>query len=213
MSELQSGLVARDRLVERLEAELAAKQEALDGLERNARRLTDLGASLDGLDRRLGSPPVEILSADLRETGQALPENLSPVEGPVATTVAGSAGRGRKLIIAVDGKERTSYPLPSGDVTIGRGATSDIRVRSPFISRLHARIFTRDDDTFVEDLGSKNGVLLNSVPVERSAALHDGDVISLGGTLELKYVDLERPAAGDREGRGSATADAPPAAR
>jgi pSer/pThr/pTyr-binding forkhead associated (FHA) protein len=42
-------------------------------------------------------------------------------------------------------------------------------------------------------LGSKNGVLVNDTRVAHQAALHDGDVISLGGTLKLTFVDHDEP--------------------
>ena len=40
----------------------------------------------------------------------------------------------------------------------------------------------------IEDAGSKNGILVNSERVQRRV-LRDGDVVSLGGELNLRFVD------------------------
>jgi pSer/pThr/pTyr-binding forkhead associated (FHA) protein len=99
---------------------------------------------------------------------------------------------GRKLVIALDGQQRRTYPLDSGTLTVGRSNDCDIRIHSPFVSRMHARICVRGAATFIEDLSSKNGILVNAKAIDGTAPLHDGDIVSLGGQLELKYVDLER---------------------
>lgn len=48
------------------------------------------------------------------------------------------------------------------------------------VSRRHARFVNKNDSVVVEDLGAKNGVLVNGRRVA-SAALHHGDVVTLGG--------------------------------
>ena len=73
-------------------------------------------------------------------------------------------------------------------MTIGRGHGSDIRIASHFVSRVHAKISTNGIATIIEDAGSKNGILVNSERVQRRV-LHDGDVVSLGGDLNLRFVD------------------------
>ena len=190
MAELQEAVAAEERRVVRLKQQLRDKQQALDLLERSAQRLEDLGASLEGFDRRFSAAPAaEVVSADLR------PVEPSVEQAPANAGPQPALATRRRMIVALEGDEHTSYPLRGNDVTIGRSAESDIRLRSPFISRLHARILVRDADTLIQDLGSKNGILLNSAPITQSAALHDGDIISLGGLLNLKYVDRDEPAA------------------
>ncbi len=177
---LQRELAARAEVVVRLEAALSARQQALDLLERNVQRLDQLGASLAGLDNKFSSVGAEIVAA-----------NPTAVNGHSNGSVNGNGATqpsGRKLI-AVDAATRTSYALHNGEMTIGRAAKNHIRIASPFISRVHARIRMRDSAAIIEDLGSKNGVLVNDARVVHQAALHNGDVISLGGTLELTYVD------------------------
>jgi MoxR-like ATPase len=72
-----------------------------------------------------------------------------------------------------------------------------IRFPDPWMSSQHAKLLLADGAWQIEDAGSKNGTLLNGVPVKR-AALGDGDVIELGHALflyrEALPVDPEAPA-------------------
>jgi pSer/pThr/pTyr-binding forkhead associated (FHA) protein len=95
-----------------------------------------------------------------------------------------------KLIVTIGGEER-DYPIVSNVMTIGRGHASDIRIASHFVSRLHAKVRTDEGATIIEDAGSKNGVLVNSQRVRRRV-LHHGDIVSLGGDFNLRFVDSMR---------------------
>lgn len=68
-----------------------------------------------------------------------------------------------------------------GTFLIGRGADCQLALDDVLVSRRHAAIQVADDDSAVlEDLGSRNGVFLNGVRVEKSAKLQDGDLIRIG---------------------------------
>lgn len=69
--------------------------------------------------------------------------------------------------------------LTGDSVTIGRLATSGIRVDDVNASREHAAFVRDGGHWLIEDLGSTNGTMLNGQPVER-AVLHDGDVVEIG---------------------------------
>ena len=84
--------------------------------------------------------------------------------------------------------ENVDYPLVNSVMTIGRGHESDIRVPSHYVSRVHAKIRTSGLATIIEDAGSKNGILVNSERVKR-CVLHHGDVVSLGGDLNLRFIE------------------------
>ena len=65
---------------------------------------------------------------------------------------------------------------------IGRDADSDLVIRSPAVSRRHARIFHEYDLYRIEDLGSSNGTFINGqrlMPKEVRALRH-GDELRLG---------------------------------
>jgi pSer/pThr/pTyr-binding forkhead associated (FHA) protein len=50
------------------------------------------------------------------------------------------------------------------------------------VSRLHARIDRIDGILSIRDLDSRNGTLVNARPIERAAALSNGDEIDIGTT-------------------------------
>lgn len=63
---------------------------------------------------------------------------------------------------------------------IGRSPSAAVRLADPTVSRLHARIERRDGQTYVEDLGSRNGTSLNGKPIPREALLEVGDRVRVG---------------------------------
>ncbi len=48
---------------------------------------------------------------------------------------------------------------------------------------MHARLFRRGGDVFVEDLGSRNGTYVNGEPVDGSDAAAPGDQVQFGQTV------------------------------
>ncbi len=66
-------------------------------------------------------------------------------------------------------------------ITLGRGENNDLVIADPFSSQEHAVIFSRDDQYWVQDLGSLNGTYLNEVRLERPTVLADGDRLRIGG--------------------------------
>jgi len=75
---------------------------------------------------------------------------------------------------------RYEVALLDGENIIGRDPEAVVTVTSDRASRRHARIVVGDGRSVLEDLGSKNGTLLNGQPVDGSAPLHDGDEILIG---------------------------------
>ena len=92
-----------------------------------------------------------------------------------------------RSLIAVQSKSNVTLPLDNPVTTIGRDPGSDIRIRSRFVSRQHARIVS--EAAYIEDLGSRNGVIVNDQPVDRHR-LHSGDFIRIG-RLHLRYIDIQ----------------------
>ena len=58
--------------------------------------------------------------------------------------------------------------------TMGRSDNADIRVDDPFASSAHARIFSRGDFMWIEDMGSTNGTYLNGRTLRDRGAAQDG---------------------------------------
>ena len=78
------------------------------------------------------------------------------------------------------------YPLTKERTTIGRKPHNDIVIDNLAISGEHATIMTILNDSFLEDLGSTNGTLVNGQPIKKHF-LQNNDVIELG-KYKLKYM-------------------------
>lgn len=75
----------------------------------------------------------------------------------------------------------TLFPLMPV-TSIGRTPSNTIVIDDGFVSSRHVLITLRDRQWWLEDLGSRNGTLLNDVPLTTAVVISGGDVIVLGGT-------------------------------
>jgi pSer/pThr/pTyr-binding forkhead associated (FHA) protein len=100
-----------------------------------------------------------------------------------------------KLILSMDGLVLKEIPLTKERTTIGRKAHNDIQIDNLAVSGEHAVIVTILNDSFMEDLGSTNGTLVNGNPVKKHF-LQNNDVIELG-KYKLKFIQEQgaQPAA------------------
>ncbi len=82
-----------------------------------------------------------------------------------------------------DSFERT---FEGESIIIGRASTADLSLPDRFLSRQHTRIYKEGACFVVEDLGSRNGTLLNGVQISQPTPLKAGDEVRLSGnTLTL----------------------------
>jgi predicted component of type VI protein secretion system len=105
-----------------------------------------------------------------------------------------------KLILSLEGSVIREIPLDKDRITIGRKAQNDIPIENLAVSGEHACIVTILNDSFLEDLGSTNGTLVNGNQVKKHI-LQNNDVIEIG-KYKMKYV-VEAASAGG----GGAPAD------
>jgi hypothetical protein len=70
--------------------------------------------------------------------------------------------------------------LAPGDTIIGRSATCQITIDDPLVSREHAKIRVEGDRLTIEDLKSRNGVLVGGKPLKGVKELVDGDRVRIG---------------------------------
>jgi DNA-binding winged helix-turn-helix (wHTH) protein len=104
------------------------------------------------------------------------------------------ARRGYKFVGAVEARDRErqhrvllvltyegrDYPLAAGEYVIGRSPEASIPIYMRSISRRHARIVVDGQAAWIEDLGSKNGTLVNGRAVQGRVPLSPGDQVRLG---------------------------------
>ena len=69
--------------------------------------------------------------------------------------------------------------------TLGRAPDNHIILPDTCVSSYHARLDRRDGEWWLTDLDSRNGTMLNGVPITKSVPLADGDVIGVG-QVELR---------------------------
>ena len=90
-----------------------------------------------------------------------------------------------KLILSVDGQVLKEYQLTKERTLIGRKPHNDIPIDNLAVSGEHAAIITILNDSFIEDLGSTNGTMVNGKPVKKHF-LQNNDVVEIG-KHKLKY--------------------------
>ena len=106
--------------------------------------------------------------------------------------------RPRLLVIAGPSKDLT-VPLPDGEATIGRDPANVVAIIDPSVSRKHCLLRREEDGRFqIRDLDSRNGTMVNGVPVKEQWLRH-GDEIATGDSIFLFLLEEEnRPGSKSR---------------
>lgn len=115
-----------------------------------------------------------VLWRDLRRQSAGLDEKIIPQLGlyPQAAT----AGPPRTFSVA--------------EITVGRDPGSDLSLDDRTISSRHAHLIFRQDQWWVEDLGSTNGTFLNDHRIETPTVIAHGDRLQFGQNEFLVTIDL-----------------------
>ena len=92
-----------------------------------------------------------------------------------------------KIILSMDGVVLQEYALSKERMTIGRKAHNDIVIDNLAVSGEHAAIVTIQNDSFLEDLDSTNGVMVNGASTKKHF-LQNSDVIEIG-KYKIKYLN------------------------
>ena len=98
-----------------------------------------------------------------------------------------------KLDVRPADGDRFTVPVETDSVVIGRSATADVSISDRFLSRRHARLYRDGDDWLIEDLGSRNGTLVNGVKISAPTSVGPGDVIGISASIvEVSSADTRR---------------------
>jgi pSer/pThr/pTyr-binding forkhead associated (FHA) protein len=123
-------------------------------------------------------PPKLIVSA---------PRNTTSAAGGRAARKAAkrqpaAPAESRLVVLEPTDQSGRAYPL-AAEVTVGRAAGCQITLDDTYASQIHARVFQRDGQYLVEDLGSTNGTYLNRHKVSGPMLIHRGDRLQIGNTV------------------------------
>lgn len=92
-----------------------------------------------------------------------------------------------KMILTLDGVVLKEFSITKDRTTIGRKPHNDVQIDNLAVSGEHAAVVTILNDSFLEDLGSTNGTLVNGQPVKKHF-LQNADVIEIG-KYKIKYLN------------------------
>ena len=96
-----------------------------------------------------------------------------------------------KIILMAEGRVLQEMELSKERITIGRRPHNDLVIDNLAISGEHAAIMTIVSDSFLEDLGSTNGTLVNGQLIKKHF-LQDNDVIELA-KYKIRYQIKSEP--------------------
>jgi pSer/pThr/pTyr-binding forkhead associated (FHA) protein len=136
---------------------------------------------------------VSVMRSDLfgrrvapRPTGRA-PAAPAPKPSKPAKPAKGKRGMPSVLVVTKGALSGTSVRLGETPVTMGRSQESTIVLDDDYVSSRHARIFSRDGQWYVEDMGSTNGTYLDRTKVTSPTPVKIGVPIRVGKTtVELR---------------------------
>lgn len=91
-------------------------------------------------------------------------------------------GSPRSVRVREPDKPERSFSL-NEELTFGRAEHCDVQLDDTYCSTMHARLFSKDGQWFVEDVGSTNGTYLNRVKVSSPSPIAVGDEVRVGKTI------------------------------
>jgi chromosome segregation ATPase len=179
--------------LEHTRRELATLRAELEESRANAARLErvviDKDRALETRDARIATLHEELKqrpgAAQLRAPSDLGSLNDGAAPSRAIAREADSMAAPALLCLTGDAPKR--FPLTRNTITIGRGPHCDLQIVTHFVSREHARLTLHGSSALIEDLGSRNGVFVNSVRVDRHPLQH-GDLLTIGET-QFRFVE------------------------
>jgi hypothetical protein len=133
---------------------------------------------------------------EVRGTGTPLvPQGSAAPQPPVAKATAEPkrsrrkeakrpAGQVARMVVVEPSSRKGAVLGVDREITFGRAAGCTVSVPDDsYMSQVHARIFMREGDVFVEDLDSTNGTFVNGDRVNGEQQLLRGDRLQVGHTV------------------------------
>jgi len=159
VARLERTIIDKDRALEARDARIAALHE-------------ELKQRPSGVERR-GAGDFSLPAVESSAVRRAALQDAENTQAPALICLTGDAPK--------------RFALTQKTVTVGRGTHCDLQIITHFVSREHARLTVSGGATLIEDLGSRNGVFVNSVRVDRRH-LQQGDLVTIGET-QFRFVE------------------------
>jgi hypothetical protein len=178
--------------LEQMRRELATLRTELDhsrsDVARLERAIIDKDRALEARDARIATLHDELKhrvgAADKRSSVDfavpAIDGAATAREGPAEHPPA-------PALLCLTGDAPKRFALTKKTITLGRGPHCDLQILTHFVSREHARLSVSAGATVIEDLGSRNGVFVNAIRVDRRQ-LQQGDLVTIGET-QFRFVE------------------------
>ena len=129
----------------------------------------------------------KVASADPGEGTQAIAARaVQGILGRIGE--AKSDGPFLRVLNGADENTRFALTGPVAEWSIGRSKDCECVLNDPNVSRRHALVKKDWNGFIIQDLGSKNGVLINDHKIARTRRLRDSDEITIG-PIKLVFVD------------------------
>ena len=86
-------------------------------------------------------------------------------------------------MLAPEARRGELVPIDN-EITVGRGGgCALVLADDQYASTVHARVFRRGNDLFVDDLESRNGTFVNGKRISNTTKVRRGDQLQFGGTV------------------------------
>ena len=130
---------------------------------------------------------LRVLWAVWSEIRGPRPARAGTAAAPVKVRSSRMRGRGgpaTRLVVDQPVAKRGVFFDIGSEMTVGRAAGCQIAlIDDTYVSQLHARVFERSGQVYVEDLGSTNGTYVNGHRVSAPTPMHKGDSLQVGSTV------------------------------
>jgi hypothetical protein len=166
-------------------------EDSRSHVARLERAVADKDRALEVRDARIATLHDELkeraAGIELRGAAEFPPPPLDTSLRRPTVHDAAADGAPTPTLICLTGDAPRRFALTKKTITVGRGPHCDLQILTHFVSREHARLTSNAGATLIEDLGSRNGVYVNAVRVDRQH-LQQGDLVTIGET-QFRFVE------------------------
>ena len=119
----------------------------------------------------------ELRAPAMAPTGTAPPAPAKPKKAAPPKSFA------TLRVLAPETRRGELVPIDT-EITVGRGGgCALVLADDQYASTVHARVFRRGNDLFVDDLESRNGTFVNGKRITSTTKVRRGDQLQFGGTV------------------------------